>query len=80
MTALDLLLLSLNFVVGMIADGQIRGLAFDWITTNLYGVGWNGQVFVCIPSSSSTIGWLTCADLLTGQGNLNGIALDPNNG
>ena len=78
MTAFVLRYLVLNCVVGMIADEFMRGLAFDWITTNLYGVSWNGHVFVCQASGEN--GELNCTNLLSGQGKLNGIALDPNNG
>ena len=61
----------------MIADGAMRGLAVDWITSNLYGVTSDGYVFVCIGSSNLQ---LKCITLLAGQGQLNGIALDPNSG
>ena len=70
--------LILNCGVAMLADGFIRGLAFDWITMNLYGVSWNGHVFVCQAPGEN--GELNCRNLLTGQGTLNGIAVDPNNG
>ena len=49
----------------------------DWITGNLYGVSENGHVFVCETFES---GMLSCENLVTGQGNVQGIALDPNNG
>ena len=59
------------------ADGDVEGLAFDYITRNVYGVSWEGYIFACkvLPN-----GKLKCANLLTRQGNLHGIALDPNNG
>ena len=49
-------------------------MAHDWITGNLYGVSRNGIVFVCNTSSSEL---LDCEVLLSGQGDLIGIALNP---
>ena len=49
----------------------------DWITGNVYGGGSGGILFVCKPVTG---GQMKCETLLTGQGQINGIALDPNSG
>ena len=60
------------------ADKLISGLAFDWITGNLYGVSWAGIVFAC---EARVKGLMTkCADLDKSNGTLNGISVDPNDG
>ena len=58
-------------------DGQIRGLSFDWITGNLYGVTAGGHIIVC---KAKTDGMLVCATALSGQGVLNGITVNPIDG
>ena len=58
----------------MISDGTIYGLAFDWITSNLYGVSSNGIVFACNTTAGPMI---ECIALLSGQGNLYGIVVNP---
>ena len=55
----------------------MRGLALDWISGKLYGVGRAGFVFVC---PTTTTGNISCTTVLSGQGALKGIALDPNSG
>ena len=59
------------------ADTDMFGLALDWISGKLYGVGRTGSVFVC---PTSTIGNITCTTVLSDQGVLSGIAVDPNSG
>ena len=50
----------------------------DSVTGNLYGVVYNGYVFVCSTLASSDL--LDCETLLQGQGSLYGIFVDPNSG
>ena len=61
----------------LIADGNIYGLAVDWITGNVYGGGSGGDLFVCRPVKT---GEMACETLLSDQGQINGIVLDPNSG
>ena len=60
-----------------IADGAPYGLAFDWITGNIYASTGNGFILVCDRTRTSN---LTCATVLSNQGDLYGIALNPAEG
>ena len=53
------------------------GLDFDWITHNLYVVSEGGYVFAC---KSTKRGSMNCYIIVTGQGRIYGIAVDPNHG
>ena len=55
----------------------MTGIAFDWITANLYGVSEDGYVFAC--KSSPRVS-LSCVTILSRPGRLYGIAVDPNQG
>ena len=59
---------------GIIADGSFNGLAYDWIADNLY-VATHRFVLSCNYDAT-----FRCVTLVSGQGLLNGIALDPNEG
>ena len=61
----------------MFADGIFQGLAFDWITGNLYIGARDGYVIVC--DTSVTRSFL-CLPLLTRQFDVDGIALNPTEG
>ena len=61
----------------IILDGAMTGIAFDWITANLYGVSEDGYVFAC--KSSPRVS-LSCVTILSRPGRLYGIAVDPNQG
>ena len=61
----------------LFAVGPIYGLAFDWITNNLYGVSQGGHIFACKETSNGTF---DCYTLRDDQGNVNGIAINPNEG
>ena len=54
----------------------------DWITGNLYGVAYTGHVIVCELRAAEKAGSpsLNCQTLLSDQGNLWGIAVNPNAG
>ena len=52
-------------------------LTFDWITGNLYVVTATGYIYAC---DTWTTGSLTCVALLTGQGDVEGLALNPMDG
>lgn len=56
------------------ADGNLYGLALDWVTGNIYIASWGGFVLACDGRPTAPF---TCATVLTGQGHLSGIALDP---
>ena len=56
------------------ADGGLRGLAFDWITGNMYVGTYDGHILACDTVRTST---LICATMLSNQGTVNGIALHP---
>ena len=60
-------------------DGPITGLAFDWITANVYGVSASGVIFAC-KSLAGEPSSLSCVTLVDRQTRLNGIALSPNEG
>ena len=61
----------------LFAVGPIYGLAFDWITNNLYGVSQGGHIFACTETSNGTF---DCYTLRDDQGKVNGIAVHPNEG
>ena len=58
-------------------DGDINGLAVDWITANVYGVSKGGYIFAC---NSRTAGPLSCTTIVNSPDTLIGIALSPNEG
>ena len=58
-------------------DDQFRGLAFDWVTGNVYIATWGGFVLACDGTLERN---LKCVTILSGQGKLVGIALDPGQG
>ena len=60
-----------------LVDGQIFGLAFDWITGNVYVVTWNGFILACDGSLERNF---TCVTVLSGLGSVTGLALDPADG
>ena len=57
-------------------DDEFRGLAYDWITSNIYAVTRGGFILACSDSrrSARTFG---CGTVLSSQGDLRGIALNP---
>ena len=63
--------------VSVILDGNITGLAVDWITGNLYGAGRGGYIFVC---DTNTTGPLNCTTVLNSQEHFTFLALSPNDG
>ena len=65
------------FMMCIIIDGTIYGLAFDWVTKNLYGVSSNGIAFACNTTAGTM---LHCVMLISGQGALYGIAVNPYEG
>ena len=67
----------MNEISSIIPDGAITGIAFDWITTNLYGVSEDGYIFACKPIGT---GPLSCVTVLQRRRRLYGIALNPNEG
>ena len=60
-----------------IADGHIYGLAFDWIANNIYAVTIEGYIFACSASVSPVT---RCVTVISGHGNVEGIAVDPIHG
>ena len=52
----------------------MQGLAFDWGTSNLYAVTDGGYVLACDPSHTPPF---TCATVLSNQGDVEGIAVNP---
>lgn len=60
----------------MLADGGFQGLAFDWITGNLYIGTRRGTRHIIVCDTSATRSF-TCFPLLEGQKDVDGIALDP---
>ena len=65
---------SLKNVHESIADGQIAGLAFDWITGTIYVGTVDGYILACDPTRTAN---LTCATVLSNQGWVYGISLNP---
>ena len=61
----------------MIVDGDINGLAFDWITGNVYAVTLGGYILACDWNTTRSF---LCVSVATGLGELIGIALDPVDG
>ena len=57
---------------------DIKGIALDWITGNLYGVFDFRRVFVCKLTYGASS--LTCKALVSAEGQLDGIAVDPIDG
>lgn len=60
-------------------DGGLMGLAYDWIAENLYVVTDNGYIVVCNDGARTTKAF-RCRTLLSGQRDLRGITVDPNEG
>ena len=58
-------------------DGSLNALAFDWITDNIYVASGRGTILACDVRKKRT---LSCARVMTGQGDIRDIALDPING
>ena len=54
------------------------GVGFDWITENLYVATVSGYIRAC--NTTKATGGLICATVLSGQGTVMGIALDPLHG
>ena len=63
----------MQFFINFYADGYANGLAFDWITGNIYAGTQDGNILACDGALDRD---LRCVTLLTGQGYVNGIALD----
>ena len=66
-----------HFNSNCISDGVLRGVAFDWVTGNLYLVSSDGFVLVCNGSLDRAF---NCATVINGQGDLIGIVLNPGEG
>ena len=61
-----------------LADGELQGLAFDWFTGNNIYVGTQGgYMLVCGIRGGAT---LTCLPILDGHTDIDGIALNPEQG
>ena len=58
-------------------NGCLRGKGFDWITGYVYMVFSGGYLLACEGRHSREF---ACATILTGQGDLRGIALNPTQG
>ena len=58
-------------------DGNIVGLAVDWITGNLYGASRGGYIFAC---NTNTTGPSSCITVLTSIEKFSNLALSPNDG
>ena len=56
---------------------DMQGLSFDWITANLYVVTGGGNIIACDTNLERAF---TCATVLTGQGDVEGLALHPTKG
>ena len=65
----------MSFIILWHGDGAFYGLAFDWITGNIYVVANGGYILACDGTTGKNF---QCASVLTDQGSLwGGIALDP---
>ena len=53
----------------------MMGVAFDWITGNLYGIARRGHLFVC--KEAEATGSLRCMSLVIGKGIFQEIVLNP---
>ena len=60
-------------------DAGIWAIDLDWVTGNLFGATRNGYIFVC-KSTEGVVGSWMCRTLLSDQGGLQGIAVNPNAG
>ena len=60
-----------------IADGKKYALDFDWLTRNLYMGTHNGDIVACGTQLESSSSATNCAAVVTGQGHVLGIALNP---
>ena len=67
-------LIIMPFFSIMHTDGNIESLAFDWITGNIYAVTFGGYILACDAATDRNF---SCATVLSGQGSLRGITLNP---
>ena len=58
-------------------DSNFNGLAFDWISGNIYVATYDGKILACGDGAKRTF---SCFTILDGQSNAEGIALDPTKG
>ena len=64
--------------LGLIPDGSVYALDFDWITGNIYGSEDYGFIFVC---KANDPGNFVCASVLRGSYfSVRGIAVHPTEG
>ena len=56
------------------ADDWLWGLGYDWVTRNIYVVSGGGFILAC---NGEVGGRFSCATVLSGQGHLHGIAVNP---
>ena len=63
----------------IIADGDMRGISYDWIAGNLYVATRDGNILACNQDTRGKRAFL-CKTLLADQGDLRGIAVDSNEG
>ena len=61
----------------LIIDGRLMGVAFDWITGNIYVTTFSGYILACDGTVGRNFSRVT---VLTGQGYLLETALDPTEG
>ena len=55
-------------------DGERQALSFDWVTGNIYVASDSGFILACDGKLEKTFPY---AELLPGQGEVNGIAVNP---
>lgn len=58
----------------MLPDGCLNGLAFDWVSGNVYIASSGGFILACSGRPANSF---TCATVLFEEGDIQGIALDP---
>ena len=61
----------------LFSDSGMQGLTWDWITGNLYVVTSGGNIIAC---STTLARSFICATVVTGQGDVEGLALNPTQG
>ena len=59
------------------ADGTMYTLKFDWIGGNLYVGTASGYILACYAGTERAF---SCYPVLSNQGDIKGLALDPNQG
>ena len=65
-------------VLGIVTEGEIESLAFDWITGNIYAGTEKGYILVC---GTIRTGNFICVTVLSNQGKqIEGISLHPGTG